>query len=357
MKILHIVPALFGAPDGTLGGAERYALELARNMSRHTETRLLAFGASDRRERADQLDIRVIGGSRFIRDQRQNPFNLRILPEILWADVIHVHQRHILTATLSALVGRFTGRKVFVTDLGGGGWDISAYVNTDRWFDGHLHISEYSRRIAGHQGLNRARVIYGGVDAARFKPSKAEGGALLFVGRVIPHKGVDVLIAALPEAVELRIVGPESEQDYSRLLRAASVGKRVRFLGAVNDEELPGIYQGAFAIVLPSVYRDCYGRSTQVPELLGQTLLEGMACGLPAIATSVASLPEVVDNGRTGFLVPPNDSPALRRAIEGLAFDRGRAREIGAAAREWVQERFSWETTVARCLAAYAGGE
>ena len=66
---------------------------------------------------------------------------------------------------------RLRGRRVFCTDLGGGGWDISAYVSTDRWFDGHLHISQYSRHVFGHDGLASARVIYGGVDAARFSPA------------------------------------------------------------------------------------------------------------------------------------------------------------------------------------------
>jgi glycosyltransferase involved in cell wall biosynthesis len=135
------------------------------------------------------------------------------------------------------------------------------------------------------------------------------------------------------------------------------MGKRVTFLGKVDDAALPSIYRSAFAVVLPSVYRDCYGNFTAVPELLGQTLLEGMACGVPAIATSVASLPEVVDDGRTGLLVPPNDPVALRGAIQALAGNRPRAHAMGIAARQWIQSRFSWEATVERCLTAYAGSE
>src|SRR5215217_4465925 len=69
---------------------------------------------------------------------------------------------------------------------------------------------------------------------------------------------------------------------------------------------------------LPSVYRDREGGETPVPELLGQTLLEGMACGTPAVCTRVASLPEVVDDGVTGIIVPPNDPVALGAAIRWL---------------------------------------
>jgi glycosyltransferase involved in cell wall biosynthesis len=344
MKVLHIVPALFGAGDGIFGGAERYALELARYMATRVHTRLLTFGERARAERKGELEVRVIGSPVYIRNQRQNPFSFQLLPEILWADVIHVHQRSIIAATFSTVVGRLSGRKVFVTDLGGGGWDVSAYVNTDNWFNGHLHISEYSRNV-----------IYGGVDADRFTPGKILGDAVLFVGRLMPHKGVDVLIDALPPDIELRIVGSDFTKDYSQRLKAASVGKRVTFIGRLDDSALPDAYRSAFAVVLPSVYRDCYGHSTSVPELLGQTLLEGMACGLPAIATSVGSLPEVVDNGKTGTLVPPNDPAALRRAIERFAANRAQAGAMGAAARQSVQARFSWEATVARCLAAYGG--
>jgi glycosyltransferase involved in cell wall biosynthesis len=91
-----------------------------------------------------------------------------------------------------------------------------------------------------------------------------------------------------------------------------------------------------------------------VPELLGQTLLEGMACGRPAICTDVASMPEVVIDGQTGYVVPPNDPPSLRHAIEALRHDPQRAAEMGRQARERVMTTFRWEQVVDRCLEAYA---
>jgi glycosyltransferase involved in cell wall biosynthesis len=354
VKVLHIVPALFGKADGILGGAERYALELARNMAKQVETKLVTFGKYDRAERIGELEIRVIGEPFLVRHQAQNPFSIRLIPELLKVDVVHVHQRHILAATIAAMVCRLAARLVFVTDLGGGGWDLSDYFNTDRFFDGHLHISEYSRRISGHTNFARAHVVYGGVDAERFRVGDGRGRSLLFVGRLMPHKGVDILIDALPSHIDLLIVGPESTTDYSDRLHAMTKTKRVTFLGEVDDSALPAIYRSAFAVALPSVYRDCYGHETSVPELLGQTLLEGMACGLPAIATTVGSLPEVVENGRTGILVPPNDPAALREAITDLAKDRAWAQRMGAAGRERAVSRFGWEATVSRCLTAYS---
>jgi glycosyltransferase involved in cell wall biosynthesis len=90
-----------------------------------------------------------------------------------------------------------------------------------------------------------------------------------------------------------------------------SAGKCVEFYQHCDDAALIGHYRRAICVVLPSVYRTMYGDETAVPELLGQTLLEGMACGLLAICTAVANLPEVIEDGVTGFVVPPNDPAAL----------------------------------------------
>jgi glycosyltransferase involved in cell wall biosynthesis len=102
------------------------------------------------------------------------------------------------------------------------------------------------------------------------------------------------------------------------------------------------------------VYRDMYGGETRVPELLGQTLLEGMACGTPGICTEVASLPEVIEHGRTGLVVLPNDPASLRAAIRWMLNHPEERARMGARARECVIERFNWNETVRRCMDAYA---
>ena len=96
-----------------------------------------------------------------------------------------------------------------------------------------------------------------------------------------------------------------------------------------------------------------YGQETRVPELLGQTLLEGMACGVPAICTSVASMPEIVQNGINGFIVPPNSPNALRDRISWLREHPIERRQMGAEARRRVLERFTWPAVVRRCLNIY----
>src|SRR6266436_1195388 len=105
-RVLHIVPALFGSDDGIVGGAERYALELARHMSVETPTTLVSFGEKDRLETLGKLKIRVIGNPWYVRNQRTNPVALSLLSEIRKADVVHCHQQHVLTSSLAALVGK-----------------------------------------------------------------------------------------------------------------------------------------------------------------------------------------------------------------------------------------------------------
>ncbi len=354
-RVTHLVPALFGAA-GVVGGAERYVLELARHMADLVPTRLVTFGPAAREEQAGALSIRVLGPAHAVRGQASNPFSWSLLGAAGDCDVLHCHQQHILATTAAAVAARVRGRCVFCTDLGGGGWDVSAYVSTDRLFDGHLHISEYSRHVFGHDGLETAHVIYGGVDTARFSPGPSVGAAIdcLFVGRLLPHKGVDVLLDAVPQDLLTMVIGPAPDARYLADLHRIASGKNVVFRHDCTDDEVVDAYRRARCTVLPSVYDDCYGGTTRVPELLGQTLLESMACGTPVIATSVASLPEVVEDGVTGRLVAPRYAPALGAAIRWFLEHPEEGRQMGRAGRERVLARFTWPGVVNSCLAYYS---
>jgi glycosyltransferase involved in cell wall biosynthesis len=346
MRVLHLIPTLFHPVDGIVGGAERYAYELARYMSRSVETTLLSFGPSDREFHEGSLRIRVLGGAWHVRGSRFNPVSTRVLPELFGADVVHCHQRHVLLATLVALVGRATGKRVFATDLGGGGWDIGGYINTNNWFHGHLHISEFSRRVAGQASDPRAQVIFSGVDTDKFSPQPkvSKTGGVLFVGRLLPHKGVDRVLEALPAEIPMEVIGRPYDPKFFDLLRELAIGKQVTFRTDVDDVQLVEAYRRSRLVVLPSLYRDRYGNETTIPELMGQTLLEGMSSGIPGLCTDVAAMPESVVDGVTGFVVPPGDLAAMRHALTEL---------YRAAARQRMVDHFGWPAVVRRCLAAY----
>ena len=261
----------------------------------------------------------------------------------------------LLASSVSALLGRAAGRRVFCTEHGGGAWDISLYTNTDRWFHGHLHNSVFSRHVYGRDHDPRAHVIYGGVDTEKFSPCQRSGDTrdcpVLFVGRLLPHKGVNYLVEAVPAEVPLTIFGGAFDAAFLARLQELARGKDVRFVLRGTDQDLVAAYRGALCIVLPSVYRAVTGQESNVPELLGQSLLEGMACGLPALCTAVGAMPEVVEDG-TGFVVAPNDPAALRERILWLRGHPTEARAMGAAARQRVLEHFTWPATV-RCLEVY----
>ncbi len=346
--VIHLVPALFNAADGIIGGGERYAFELAHQMAAVTSTRLVTFGDSERTERVDQLNIRVIGHASYLGGQRTNPVSMSLLPEFLKADVVHCHQQHVVASSLAAFFCRMAGKRVFVTDLGGGGWDISGYISTDRWYHGHLHISEYSRRVYGHDANPKAHVILGGVDVKKFSMDESvqREPMVLFVGRILPHKGINYLIEALPPDLALEIVGPPCDGRFLDDLRRRAAGKRVMFRHDCGDDALVDAYRRAMCVVLPSVYRDMYGNETRVPELLGQTLLEAMACGAPVVCTDVASMPEIVEDGVGGFIVPPNEPAALGRKIRWLAQNPAAAAAMGRAGRRRVLEKFTWPQVV-----------
>jgi glycosyltransferase involved in cell wall biosynthesis len=244
-----------------------------------------------------------------------------------------------------------------VTDHGGGGFDLSAFIATDRWYTGYLHQSAFAQAVARHAEWPAARVVYGGVDTAKFCPDSTvpREPLVVFAGRLLPHKGVNDLIAALPHGLALEVIGRPHDLRYLADLKALSAGKRVTFRHHCQDSELVLAYRRALCVVLPSVYRDMYGQESNVPELLGQTLLEGMACATPAICTDVSSMPEVVSDGQTGFVVPPSDPGALRTRLEWLRDHGEAASALGWAARRRVEEMFTWPLVVRRCLDAYAG--
>jgi glycosyltransferase involved in cell wall biosynthesis len=354
-RVLHLVPRLFGH-QGVVGGAERYVLELARHMANEVPTSLVCFGADDERhETMGQLKIHVIDHPWQVRQQPNNPMSLRLWRDLRQASVIHCHQQHILASSFAAAVGRLSGRKVFVSDLGGGGWDVSAYISTDRWYHGHLHISEYSRSVFGHAERPWAHVILGGVDTERFSPDPRvkRKPRVVYAGRLMPHKGINDLIDGLPPGLELELIGQPYDQRFVHDLKKMAEGKSVVFRHDCSDELLVEAYRSALCVVLPSVYRSMYGVESKVPELLGQTLLEGMACGTPAVCTDVASMPEVVEHGITGLVVPPNDPAAMRASLTWLWEHPEQARAMGEASRARVLECFTWPAVVSRCLQIY----
>lgn len=358
MRIVHVAPTLFG-PAGIFGGGERYPLELARALARHVETELVTFGPAARAWRDESgLGVRVLRSVAHFRGHPAHPLGPGLARALARAEVVHAHHMRAAPSRVAAVVARARGSHAVVTDHGLRGGDWLGVL--PRLFDRFLTVSAYSARELGAPP-SRTRVVYGGADPERYRPDPElvrEG--VLFVGRITPHKGIDRLLAALPEDVPLQVVGSTGhdprppERDYPSLLRSAAAERRVEFLGAVSDDDLPLLHRRARVFVLPSVARTCYGREVAVSELLGLAAIEAMASGTPVVASRIGGLPEVVVEGETGFLVEPGNVAELRERIEQVLRDRPLAERLGRNGRERALERFTWDACAGRCLAAYA---
>jgi glycosyltransferase involved in cell wall biosynthesis len=180
---------------------------------------------------------------------------------------------------------------------------------------------------------------------------------LLFVGRLASNKGLLALLDAFvplarrdPHAT-LVLVGEDGGMAAPVDARSRELGLagRVRRLGHVADDRtLASAYQGARALVLPSDY-----------EAFGLVLLESLAQGTPVIASRVGGVPEIVEDGRTGLLVPPGGTGQLAEAIGRIWDDPELGRRLGEAGRTTVVPRFSWDAVAGTLEGIYrevAGG-
>ena len=167
---------------------------------------------------------------------------------------------------------------------------------------------------------------------------------VVFLGRLHAQKQVDTLVRAARELPDTQVVlvgdGPERAR-LQRLARRLGVQARVRFLGFVPHERVAGLLRGADALALPSRY-----------EELGTALLEGMQAGLPIVASATGGISQVVDDGRTGLLVPPGDPSALAAALRRVLTDPILATRLGNAAQR-AAARYDWTDLADRVLAIY----
>ncbi len=353
-RVAVVYPTPFGE-DGIFGGGERYAHELARALARRTPTRLVSFGSRPRRDFEGPLEVSIHEPLRWVHGMKTNPFSVSFLRDLADVDVVHCLAWNTLVTDLSVIFARATGRKAMVTDVGGGASvTLVRWLPIARWVDRFLLIAEEGgSQFLAHR--DRWSILFAGIDTESFRPDpEVRRQGVLFVGRLLPHKGVDVLIEAVDPGVPLRIVGRRYHDEYFALLQRLAAGKDVTFVTDATDEQIRDFYRAAAVSVLPSVYRTVYGDETALPELLGFTAMEAMACGAPVVVSRVGGMHHVVDDGVTGYLVPPGDPAALRDRLRRLLADPELAGRMGRAARLRIEELFTWDGVARRCLEAYS---
>jgi glycosyltransferase involved in cell wall biosynthesis len=352
--VAYLTPLYFDE-SSCLGGGERYPLNLARGVAETSDGRyrveLISFGdRPHRRALAPGVGLRVLRPA----GKPANPLDVVSweLPEaIADADLVHIHQAYTRCSELGLLVARQQRKPICVTDHGGFtsplGEEIGSLELADR-------IVAYSEFGASLYRTNRPIVVVkGGVDADLFTPPKHRPprDRVVYVGRLLPHKGIDRLIEALPPNLPLTVCGRPYHADYLRRLKILAAKKQVSFVTDADDAQIRDFYSRAWASVLPSVVRDCYGDVHQAPELMGFALLEAMSCGTPGICSRVAAMPEFVIHGESGFIY--DDLRELSVRLRSLAEESGLADRMGRRAREIVEDQFDLKVAGSRLRAVY----
>jgi glycosyltransferase involved in cell wall biosynthesis len=170
---------------------------------------------------------------------------------------------------------------------------------------------------------------------------------ILFVGRITPEKGLDLLLRSLQLTsanIRLDIAGEGwAKAQIEKLSRKLGLEDRVTWHGWCSKEKLEILYRQCFAVVFPSIW----------PEPAGLITLEAYAHYRPIIASSVGGIPEYIRDGKTGILVEPNDSEAFASAIACLGSDFNGSRSMGKMGHDWLHEEFSMDIHVKQLQKVY----
>ena len=215
------------------------------------------------------------------------------------------------------------------------------------------HVSRYVQRIRGTRGnvFEAPQAVSAEQFGGPVTPRRVtQGFELLFVGRLEREKGIEVLL----EAWRLADLGDGATLALAGQGRIRPQGKNVLTLGPIRREELPPLYAGADALVLPSI------RTATFLEPWGLVVNEAMHQGTPVIASDAvgAVAGGLVRDGRNGLVAPAGDVRALATRIQAIAADRGLRERLGAAAREDVGEfsEAAWVAGMRHALNAVGAG-
>jgi colanic acid/amylovoran biosynthesis glycosyltransferase len=275
----------------------------------------------------------------------------------------HVHAHFADVASDVALLATDLGNRV-----DGGGWSWSLAVHGPAQLHGVRenriaakvrdadfvacvsdHLRSQLMMVADPVHWDSLHMVRTGVDPDLFRPNGdvAAPDRVLTVARLVPGKGLDVLVEAVARlrrrgvAVQAEIVGDGPDRDrLAGRIRELGLVERVRLVGPASQERVRELYSGATVFCLPSF-------SEGVPVVL----MEAMATGLPVVATRITGIPELVEEGRSGFLVPPGRPDLLANSLErALRADPAERREMGAAGRARVEAEFNQAHSAERLL-------
>ncbi|MBM4144524.1 MAG: glycosyltransferase family 4 protein [Lentisphaerae bacterium] len=349
---MHIGIVVSYTPDARIGGAQIQAWELAKRLAARHAVTLFArrLGARPARETVDGVTV--------ARTRVVPVPGLRMLSHIVFSVAAVCRQRPrpdtllCFTTHPGGVVGMLAKALSgipFCVSIRGGDW---YFLLPHAWgrvllravFRAGNRVIVQAQRIARevHESFPfvTLEVIPNGIESGP-EPSGSEGRRLVFVGNLLKRKGVGVLLEALRQCPDMPLLivgdGPERES-----LRRSAQGMNVEFRGAVSPDEARALICAEGRIlVLPAV----------AGEGLPNVLMEAMSAGVPVIASDVAGVRDLLEDGRAGLIVPPGEASALAAAIRRLWNDEAARRRLAAAGRDAVR-KYAWETVLPRYEAA-----
>jgi glycosyltransferase involved in cell wall biosynthesis len=339
MRIAQVAPPFETVPPTRYGGTERVVSTLTEELVRRGHDVTL-FASADSQTTARLIP--TVDRALWHRDPPYDDFGrfwddtLRMVwDQIDRFDVIHSHLDHVGFPFARALLSRAQKRPMVVTTLHGV-LDVPELRPVYGAFPDVplVSISHAQRRPAPH--ANWVGNVYHGLDLDQFTCSTRPGSYLAYLGRISPEKGLDVAIrVALRAGMPLKIGAreplpfkndPNVRRDweyYEQVIQPLLKEPGIEMIGEVGGAEKQTLLSGAAALLFP----------IQWPEPFGLVMIEALACGTPVLAFRQGSVPEVVDNGLTGWIVDTEDE--LVAALDRLGeLDR-------AACRSQLEKRFS----------------
>jgi glycosyltransferase involved in cell wall biosynthesis len=285
----------------------------------------------------------------------------RLLAETRAADVLHLYSFNTGVFDAALLLGARYGKPIVLSDLGGGTRAPGRLLGRSRlrYVDGMAAISEWSAFVDMKWPRDRPyRIVYGGGDhmilpgsSANQPPSPASD--FLYVGRILPHKGLHICLAALPREAKLTVAGSSKSSDlnYMRSIESLAVGKSVRFVLNPSDAELRQLCESTRFTLLPSVH-SYEGKHFNRPELLGLVLLESLFVGTPCAGSAVGGSGELLD--RLGMpTATPGDVNGWRTMLEGLMALSADSYQLLKTAVNASRPFYTWGRVARDCLDLY----
>jgi glycosyltransferase involved in cell wall biosynthesis len=333
-------------------------------MSKYVDTTLVSFSDKRKTYQESKLKVEIYPVKHLIHGNKSNPLSFQYINSISNADVVHIHHIYTLVSDLGCLIAYLLGKRVFVTDYGGGGsLVLNQKLPVFKCYKNAIAYSQFGLDFIPPELQKKSVLIKGGIDTDKFCPdvSLKKENKILYVGRILPHKGINYLIEGFrilnrPD-YKLKIVGRVYSQEFYQYLKQLAEGLSVEFVHNADDHQLLHEYRTSLVTVLPSVHTDYYGNYSPIPELMGFTLLESQACGTPVICTDAGAMHEFLEHGHTGFVVKQNSGEAIANALYQLVnLSTMEYSGYQTCCRQLI-ESLSWSNVVQQHLDIYKSAE